>query len=433
METAVGVVSNALIQFVYVWLVREYFEIFLEKREKISRRAEIAVWIGYYVLDWGISYFINYVSERIIYTLLSWLLLGLILYRDKLRSLLLVVASRYCISIVSEFIVGLLFSLCIESVRAGQASPWAFTQILMLFTIKVGKLLYQKKQKEKVSTLDWFITVLIPCGSIYIVCILLWYTLQDINSKGIILSSGANIVLVIMVIGVFFVYEKLGENAEKEKVNAVYKRELLAYHQQNEEREMAWNEMRRFRHDYKNKLLCLEEYVKQEDMAGLVSYIEGMRDEESESGRYWKNKCGNVVIDALLNSKIGRASREGIDIETDIRVPQKLPYEEVDLSVILGNALDNAIEAAAVTARKKITLKIEFKQKNLFIRVRNPYQGEIKRNHKGEILTNKEQKKEHGIGLLSIRKAVEKYHGLMEIGTEEQVFELKILLYSESI
>ena len=113
-------------------------------------------------------------------------------------------------------------------------------------------------------------------------------------------------------------------------------------------------------------------------------------------------------------------------------VPTSLPFDEADLCIVLGNALDNAIEAClrGEVLEPYVELKIKYDVGNLIIIVENSFDGTIKKNHQGKILTRKKKIKNHGIGIDSMKRVVEKYHGFFDVEDSDGKFRLKCILYS---
>ena len=132
------------------------------------------------------------------------------------------------------------------------------------------------------------------------------------------------------------------------------------------------------------------------------------------------SKSGNFAIDALLNYKNRIAESKNIKIKLEQRIPTTLPYKASDLCIILGNLLDNAIEASENCANNaKNRLKISTK---------NYYEGEINKDKEGNFLSKKKDKENHGIGLKSVKKIVSLYNGYIEIQAENSLFKVNILL-----
>ena len=100
-----------------------------------------------------------------------------------------------------------------------------------------------------------------------------------------------------------------------------------------------------------------------------------------------------------------------------------------DLTIILGNLLDNAIYAASrVETDPYVDVKVKYDKGRLLLQVYNPFEGEII-EEEGKLLTTKEDKERHGIGLINIEKVLKKYDGTMDIDYEDNVFSVTILMY----
>lgn len=104
------------------------------------------------------------------------------------------------------------------------------------------------------------------------------------------------------------------------------------------------------------------------------------------------------------------------------------------MCIILGNVLDNALEAnmRGNIDKKYVKLNMRMDTNNLFIIVENSFDGKIKTDTKGHVITLKTNKvEEHGLGLGSIQKAVDKYSGIMKVSYTDMIFTTEILLYSQ--
>ncbi len=141
---------------------------------------------------------------------------------------------------------------------------------------------------------------------------------------------------------------------------------------------------------------------------------------------------GNSVIDAFVNYKYGIARKNKINFNLNIDIPSSLPFADGDLCVILGNLLDNALEAnfRSKVDNPYINLNIKYDRNNIIIIVENSFDGKLKRNNRGEKITLKEDKKNHGIGIKSIKNIVKKYNGYYNVTLDSKVYCVSILLYS---
>lgn len=140
---------------------------------------------------------------------------------------------------------------------------------------------------------------------------------------------------------------------------------------------------------------------------------------------YTEFKTGNLGVDALLVDKQAKAKENNTQIRFSGRVPSKY-VSSLDLCLIIGNALDNAIEACAELSDEKSTF-VESDMANGFfsMRVSNSVK-EIVPIYDGTIASTKTDKENHGIGLVSIGNCVKKYDGSIKLLCDEKMFVMEI-------
>ena len=189
----------------------------------------------------------------------------------------------------------------------------------------------------------------------------------------------------------------------------------------------ANEDIREFKHDFQNLKIGLTNYLRNYDTGGALRFLEEC--EQSIRSEYIAYKTGNPIADALLSEKQALAEPNNIKIDFDgIILSDAL--SSFDLCVILGNILDNALEAcAALPVEEAKTISV-FSQANngfLFITVSNPVKTNliIRSNTLG---TSKKEQKNHGIGLMSIRNTVQKYCGTMKLSCADNIFVTEIIL-----
>ena len=140
---------------------------------------------------------------------------------------------------------------------------------------------------------------------------------------------------------------------------------------------------------------------------------------------------GNNMVNILINNAQQRASDENIPFKVNIMVPSKLPIDNTDLCIILGNLLDNALEGnMRITDRnieRFIQTDIRIQKAFLFIRISNAFDGKYKINEK-HYVSIKTDTKYHGIGLSNVNAVLEKYQGDMKISQKEQTFIVTIMI-----
>ena len=205
-----------------------------------------------------------------------------------------------------------------------------------------------------------------------------------------------------------------------EQEKAYYQREALIIQQKQELQ-------KQFQHDLKNRLQILNEIADSGNLQELKKYLAEMA--EKQRGHEIFSNTGNLIIDSIINSKLQDALEIGIEVEASVILPATIEINSDDMVVILGNLLDNAIEACKrLTSSRYIKLLLKYEEGCLIICIKNTFDQIINRN--GEtFITRKEDSGLHGLGIKSVKSTIEKYSGLLEITSQGSEFAVNIILY----
>ena len=208
---------------------------------------------------------------------------------------------------------------------------------------------------------------------------------------------------------------------------AAYQREIMETHYR--ETETMYQEMRGWRHDFRNHLQLLKSYAQKGDLAAVQAYLAELEQDLSRVDP--AVKTGNTMADAILNSKISLARSKGVPVRADARIPVKLSISDLDLCVILGNLFDNAIEASVKLpeSQRLIRLYMDMKGSQLYISFTNFAPGGKLAQTGGRFSTTKGSG--HGFGLLRIDSVVKRLGGYLRRASEEGAFTTEILLPQE--
>jgi len=213
----------------------------------------------------------------------------------------------------------------------------------------------------------------------------------------------------------------------KNRINkkmAVFQADLIDKHYA--EVENMYRQVRGWRHDYKNHIQTLKAYMSVNEYDKVNIYLDRLDEDLTSVDTIMKT--GSIIIDAILNSKISLANSKKINVNAKAFVPDNLNISEIDLCVIIGNLLDNAVEACEkITDNEKfIRIFIGMKNTQLYIYIANTAPGGKQKKVNGLFVTRKSGY--HGYGLVRIDKTVEKYKGYVKRSSEDGAFTTEILL-----
>jgi len=190
------------------------------------------------------------------------------------------------------------------------------------------------------------------------------------------------------------------------------------------------------RHDMMTHLAAIKGYVKENKTSAIADYLDTLLGTISETKIY--SNTGNIAFDSIINYKLRNAKQENIQLGIRLLIPTAINIELSDTAIILGNLLDNALDAVAKLPEKEIKLDIEYSRQSLLIYVENTYDGTVNyaaepgKGGKKRIITRKSGS-EHGHGLKNIKRAVEKYNGHISITHQVKTFSVTVLLYIDEM
>lgn len=192
-----------------------------------------------------------------------------------------------------------------------------------------------------------------------------------------------------------------------------------------DEVETMYRRMRGWRHDYHNHIQTLMAYLSVAQYEEAARYLELLAEDLTKVDTVLRT--GNVMVDAVLNSKLTMIQERDINVDATAMVPKEISISDIDLSVLIGNLMDNAMEACAKVPKEDrfIRIYIDVLKGQLYISVTNSMNGTAKRkgNH---ILSDKQGN--HGFGLLRIDDIVAKHGGYLNRRTEDGVFATEVML-----
>lgn len=181
-------------------------------------------------------------------------------------------------------------------------------------------------------------------------------------------------------------------------------------------------EVRKLKHDMNNNILVLKNLIDKNNIDTAKEYLNelSIKIGKVSSTVYTKN----YTLDSVLNIEAKKAQLYDISYKVSIISSHEIFISSIDISTILCNALDNAIEGAKDSKKKLIYISIEIKKDRIYIIIQNS----ISETDNINLISNKQDKKQHGYGLKNIKEIVNKYEGYIDFKIDEDIFILDIKL-----
>lgn len=364
--------------------------------------------------------FISSLMFMIMYIIIQWLIYG----EQKKRAVFLVFLYGMTITAV-EFVVIYVALFLTHQRTIEEQSPTRYIGMVISKVILVAVIMIIDKIVSKRRIISGKYAAIIGCVAFFIFASnfsIIYLGLKQQDSNVALIST--IFFVADMILGVLLLYFilKLADSYEKQKNIELVEMQNRMLSKSLEDTERAFDLWRESIHNYKNNIITLAQLTEQGKTAEVKEYL---KDEIQQLGiKMNYAMTGNKVIDAVLATKKNSAEHKGINFYANGNIPDKCVIDDIDFTNIIGNLLDNAIEAAEKVEKGNVSIVIKPQKKFIIIKVKNSYDG----NKNNELKTTKKDKEYHGIGLKSIKRIVEKYQGEFELEFKEKEVETTALL-----
>lgn len=367
----------------------------------------ILVNIGFYFLIYIMLYILQplrLIIERIL------CLIGCLLIAELSTSLVLMIATNHeDIELFLEktffWFVSLLISKCCE----------------VVFLNMVNKSILERNRDYKMFPVH-FLCIGVLLGYLYFITY--YFTMDKFISSTFELICIVNIVFVLIIfVGNIIFADITGKIKYQEKEIEILTEKTSAQMDSYEEISNYKKQLRKIYHDLRNQVLIAgsltDNEVGQKYLDSLEEYFKPVLK---------KANTGNEVLDILIARKQEVCERREIDFRYNVDFRAGDFINLVDIGMIFGNAIDNAIEGCerAQVSEKSIELLVHTYEESIFVRISNPVEEIVEKD--GKLLTLKKNKKQHGIGMISMQEALEKYGGTYQYKIKDRKFILSILI-----
>ncbi len=460
------------------YCLQYFFGSFLEGRIRNRRISVLAVTALYGALRLGAGFFLPkgytsfWVFVRLAVILCIISVTALAFYRALGKMALFLIVTFMAVGEMSFFLAHMFFELgnhlfrlwnrCLEK---GYISSFNYSKIvnitiifnqillyvvgaaLLYFTLR--KVVQDYREKDYAVHRTELLFILTPGLTGLMVCTLLRITIDTVEngvpetlydrypSLMVIMPVILLLLLFSVMFGVKLFQDMICWNREKSS-RIILEKQVSSLQEHMGEMERVYSGIRGMRHDMKNTISVIMQLAagKEEE---LQAYLEELN--ETMDRLEFRFKTGNTVVDILLNMKYHEIASTVPDLQMDVeglQFPEKLFIQSYDIGIILGNALDNAMEACRKLKVKEpdaeafIRISSFQKRELFFLKVENSFDGKVVRKPQNEFpVTDKADRENHGIGLANIKSTAEKYQGTMDFKVNGRVFILSVMMKNE--
>ena len=292
-------------------------------------------------------------------------------------------------------------------------------KLILVLTINI----FLKRQIFQKIQLSQSIIILAPFLSVFLlICYMLFTYVIDYQNSSLIFSMIFIFQILFLNFSIFVLYNKMKMEKEKELEYQKIQQNLERQKEQLNNAIVSQNQLQSMRHDLKNSVLVLANYIEEKKYPKALKFITTIQEEISDVERKMlESYTPNKELNYLLLHKIGYAKSQEISTHVECLVPEDLVIDNEILIAIIGNLLDNAIHACMTLSKEtfpQIFLKLKYYDESLFIDIKNSVQ-------KNFDLTKVKER----IGIKNIKQSVEKNSGIYSQILEEDKYCVQIILW----
>jgi len=398
---------------------------------KLSKKPLFLVYVAYFIAS-SVSVLTFRNSTVLAGVMLLLILAVSFLYESSLFVKVFTSIIIIVVTILAEMLTGaLIAAITKESVEIVTSNVFyyiegvLFSKALLLVLVKIVQ--YKKLSTYTKISRTLFVPIFaLPVSTVLIIYVVSKYAYSLVDTASVAWVAVSVVLLVSSNILVFYLFEKQLMQDEETKKSTLIQQQLQYQTQYFKELSDKYKLSNKTVHDTKNQLFAISAAISENDIDMAKSKIDELC--KNASGGENSIRTGNDALDALINTKYNNNKELNIKFKHNIVIHQKNKIDNIDLCIIVGNALDNAIEACSKidkSIEKEITLKIRQVKDLLAIEMTNPTSENIEKVN-GKLVSGKKEKELHGFGMQSMEEIVNKYNGNLSYSQKDGFFSLKI-------
>lgn len=411
----------AATNLIRMYIIYRFVSVFFVGK-KVNKKVEFCAYVLFYIVNTSL-YLIFHTAWINMSCNLVCISIIICLYTKSIKTIIFVTSSIYAIMMGCDIVATLLF----VNYQDGEAHSQVCA-VIAVFLISVCEVTAEKiiDVKRNVEMSHNFPLIFVPISSIVVLWLLLYS--DACTGMGIVIVSMGLLSINFLML---HLYNMLLHSFTQKYEAELLQRQVQIYAHQLEVITQSEEKVKALRHDMKHHMNEIKLLANKYGVVEIQNYIDHM-----EAFIHNENEIvssGNVEIDSVLNYMLQRAREELKTVTAKIVLPESIAHY-FDINVLIGNLLENAIEAARQTEEQYLSISMVLKKGVLKVKVENSFLGADSMNMKsedGRILwkTTKAEKEQHGIGLNNVRRIVELYDGIMETKVHDNIFCVNLILY----
>lgn len=407
------------------FIIKKFVSVFFKSEVEDRREMylEKNIYLLFFLITTGVYLIFHSPSMNLI-TNLTMIYMITRMYKGEQKKKILVSVLVYGINMVCDVLSIYSFSNYIFGEDYERISAYITVLLISICEFYIEKYTMKKGRADFIPP-HWNILILIPVVS---VIILFGLVVNNLNNQALLVLVSAGILLIDVLI--FYLYDALLGAYLKLEENAAYESQAISYANQLDVLMQSEEKISALRHDMKhhlNELIIMA--TGKQSKQDIVDYIHNMEMFIENKKEY--SYSGNKEIDSILNFLLNQAQEVLNQVEYRVVISKDIKLPFFDLNIIFGNLLENAIEAASNSSKKWMYVLVQYDKGMLLINVQNSYEDKLKKD-KGFYETTKGDGLKHGIGLQNVKRVVNKYNGSINILDENEIFDVKVVLYVAS-
>jgi hypothetical protein len=406
-----------------VYIIYKLMNIFFEE-PRTTKTRELISYVVYYVLSSALFFFIRVPFVMMTANITMFFLLSLN-YHSNLKRRMIFSFLAYMVLMVVEVMVsvatGYFHIEIFKESEYGSILGLVIVRIVSMVVVLTISRFKNVKKEIPTSNFSWVNSIIISFGSLYF--LIIFMDKGNLEHMNVFL-----LVLWVLTINIMLVesYDNLYKEFLSKSKKLILQEQNKSYEKQLAIMQESAKNTQTLNHDIKNHIITLRYLQGNGEYDNMRKYLDNLESSVYDKKNF--SSSGNYAIDSILNFKLQQVVDMGGKADTEVIIPKDITVSDFDMTVILGNLIDNSVRALKVSEEQgEISVRIKYIKSNIIITVINSFDGNVKYKD-GRLQTTKVDSKNHGIGLLNVKEAVERNNGHMDIQYDEKKFKVTVLL-----